>query len=236
MSEFRIYCDESNHLIKGVDFMVLGAVYCPEEKIKEINLRIGEIKSKNGIPKLRESKWVKVSPSKKQLYLDLIDYFFDNTDLHYRGIVIDKKMLNHKAYNQTHDDWYYKMYFELLSKILDPNIIYSIYLDTKDTRGRHKTKKLKEILSNSFLDFEETIIKRIQEVRSHEIGILQLTDILNGVLQAVNRPNDIKSIAKKELIERVRDRSNYSLLSSTLAKEGKLNIFYWHKSEFHNEC
>jgi hypothetical protein len=214
--------------------MILGAVYCPKEKAKEINFRISEIKAKAGIPRLAEVKWIKISPAKKQLYLDLIDYFFDNEDLHYKGVVIDKRMLDHNTHNQTPDEWHYKMYFTLLSKILDPSQRYSVYLDEKDTVGREKIKILREILSNNMLDFEETIVKKIQEVKSYEIAILQITDILNGVLQAANRGDEIKNTAKREIIERVRFKTGYDLFRSTLVKEGKFNIFYWHKGETEN--
>ena len=41
--------------------------------------------------------------------MSLINYFFDDDDLHFRAIIIpDKSILDHDKYNQTHDDFYYK--------------------------------------------------------------------------------------------------------------------------------
>lgn len=87
--------------------MVLGAVWCPKEKRHEINGRIKEIKARNGIQPNAELKWTKVSPVKKQVYEDLINYFFDEKDLHFRVLLIPHKdELKHLEFNQTHDEWY----------------------------------------------------------------------------------------------------------------------------------
>lgn len=227
MNEINIYCDESNHLEKdGRAKMVLGAIYAPTEKVGSANQRIREIKEKHGIPARTEIKWVKVAPNKLSFYIDIIDYFFDNDDLHFRTIIIDKATLNHRQFSQTHDEFYYKMYFELLSKILEPQNKYYIYLDIKDTQGVRKVQKLREVLRNDMYDFDGDIIQRIQQVRSHEIEILQLTDLLIGAMQFLNR-TDVKSTAKKKIIERIKARSGYEMDRSTLLREEKTNIFYW---------
>lgn len=227
MSAINIYCDESNHLeADGISTMVLGAVYGPIEKIKIANNRLHEIKVKHKIAPSTEIKWTKVSPNKIAFYLDAIDYFYDNDDLHFRAIILNKNTLNHGNFKQTHDDFYYKMYFELLSKILDPQNTYGIYLDIKDTQGSKKIKKLKEILSNKMYDFDENIVQKIQLVRSHEVEVLQLADLLIGAMQFINR-EDVRSEAKKQIIERMKERSKYDLLKSTLVRERKTNLFYW---------
>jgi hypothetical protein len=227
MSEINIYCDESNHLeADGISTMVLGAVYAPKEKVKVANRRIKEIKEKYGIKPYIEMKWVKVSPQKIQFYLDIIDYFFDNDDLHFRAIIINKDELNHEEYGQTHDDFYYKMYFELLNKILDPQNKYNIYPDVKDTRGGRKIKKLKEVLCNSVYDFDGNIIQKIQQIHSDEVELIQLADLLIGAMQFLNR-SDVKSKAKRQIVDRMKERSGYDLLKSTLVREEKTNIFYW---------
>ena len=227
MAEYNIYCDESNHLeFDKVPVMVLGSVYIPKDKVGAITERIKEIKQRHGIKPHTEIKWVKVANNKLQCYLDIIDYFFDTDDLHFRAVIVDKPSLNHKKFNQTHDQFYYKIYFELLSKILDPQNCYFIYLDIKDTRGREKTTKLKEVLCNSMYDFDGKIIKSIQQVRSNEIQILQLADLLIGGMQFLNNAVGT-SEAKKAVVERMKERSGYDLTKSTLLREPKTNIFYW---------
>ena len=81
-----------------------------------------------------------MSAAKLDLYLDLIDYFFDDDDLNFRVLVADKSILDHGAFNQSHDEWYYKMYFDMLKVIFDPECRYRIYLDIKDTQGGEKVQ------------------------------------------------------------------------------------------------
>ena len=84
--EYNVYCDESCHLEHdGINVMALGAIWCPKNKLKEINNRIKKIKLRNGVNPNSELKWTKVSPIKEQLYMDIIDYFFDDADIHFRA-------------------------------------------------------------------------------------------------------------------------------------------------------
>lgn len=232
-SLFNIYCDESCHLEhdqKGV--MILGAIWCPSEKKHEASERIREIKKRHALPANFEIKWTKVSPAKAQFYLDIVDYFFDDDDMHFRCLVIpDKTKLDHDRFRQTHDTWYYKMYFEMLKIILNQKDNYRIYLDIKDTCSAAKIEKLHAVLSNNMYDFHRKIIQRVQTVRSHEVELLQLTDLLIGAISYVNRGLKSNS-AKVEIVERIRKRSGYSLTRSTLPRESKVNIFVWNASEF----
>lgn len=224
----NIYCDESGHLERdGVPVMVLGAVWCPADKARAIAVRLREIKARHGRPVEFEAKWSKVSPAGKALYLDLIDCFFDDNDLHARALVIpDKGKLDHARFGQDHDTWYYKMYFELLNVLLSPKERYRIYLDLKDTCGRAKVKKLHEVLANSIYDFRREIVERVQTVRSHEVEQLQLADLLIGAIGYANR-GLTGNAGKAAVVERIRERSGYRLTASTLLKEEKLNIFRW---------
>jgi len=48
---FNVYCDESCHMEHDhQQVMVLGAVWCPLDKAREIAVRIREIKTKHGLP------------------------------------------------------------------------------------------------------------------------------------------------------------------------------------------
>jgi len=226
---FNVYCDESCHLEHDhLAVMVLGAVWCPLEKTKEVAVRIREIKQQQGLPLAFEIKWTKVSPAKLKFYLDILDFFFDDDDLHFRALIVpDKSKLRHDDHHQTHDDWYYKMYFDMLKVILSPDDRYRIYLDIKDTRGGAKIRKLHEVLSNNIYDFSREVIERLQIVRSGEVDILQMADLLVGVVSAVNRGIP-QSEAKQTLIERMRQRSGYTLTKTTLIREMKVNLFRWH--------
>lgn len=226
--EFNIYCDESCHLENDQQkIMALGAVWCQKAYKDEIFSRLRELKTKHNLKKTFELKWNKVSQTKLDYYEDVVDYFFDNEHLHFRILIVpDKSILDHENYNQTHDDFYYKMYFDLLKVIFDPKHGHNIYLDIKDTRSQDKVEKLKEVLRTSHYDYSKSIVKGIQQVRSHEVELIQLADFLIGAISYVNRGLTTNK-AKLQLIERIRKRSGYSLLSSTLYKEDKVNVFIW---------
>lgn len=227
MALINIYCDESCHLEHdNSPVMVLGCIRFPYDKKDEINKRIKEIKGKYGVPPQIELKWTKLSPSLVQCYQDLVNYFFDDDDLCFRGLVIDnKKALNHSQFNQTHDDWYYKIYFNMLKTILNPSNTYNIYLDIKDTRSKSKVSKLHEVLSNNNYDFSRKIIKRVQTIRSHEVQIMQIVDILIGAISYFLRNLD-SSNAKLSIINLIKSRSKYSLNKNTLFQERKFNLFH----------
>ena len=225
---YNVYCDESCHLENDQQAsMVLGAVWCPIDKVKEVSTRLREIKSRHNLKPDFEIKWTKVSPGKQQFYLDIIDYFFDDDDLHFRGLVIpDKSKLDHSRFIQDHDTWYYKMYFTMLNVIIDPQRHYRIYLDIKDTRSAGKVRHLHEVLSNKNYDFNRTIIEHIQNVRSHEVALMQLADLLIGAVSYANR-DFAGNTGKAALVERIRERSSYTLTRSTFPRESKMNIFIW---------
>jgi hypothetical protein len=229
---FNIYCDESCHLEHDhIPVMVLGAVWCPLAKVQEITARIRQIKADHGIAPHMEIKWIKVSKGKLDFYRDLVDYFMDSADLHFRALVVrDKSKLDHPAHDQTHDQWYYKMYFNMLKVILDPEAQYRIYVDIKDTRGREKIQKLHEVLCNNIYDFSRLVIERVQLVRSHEVEILGMADLLMGAVAYTNR-NLAGNMGKEQLIARIKDRTHYSLTRTTLLREGKFNLFFWDATE-----
>lgn len=227
--EYNIYCDESCHLENdNSKVMVLGAIWCPIEKRREIFTRIREIKVQYSLPKYFEIKWNKVSPAKVDFYLQLMDYFFDDDDLHFRALVVpDKTALNHTFFNQTHDTFYYKMYFDMLKVILAPVNAYNIYIDIKDTRSQNKVEHLCQVLRNNHYDYDNKIIKKVQQIQSHEAEALQLADLLIGAIGYLHRGLNSNQ-AKLQLIDRMQKRSGYNLRHSTLYREDKTNLFIWH--------
>lgn len=229
----NVYCDESCHLENDRQkAMALGAVWCPLDKAREIAVRLREIKQKHGLSAQFEVKWTKVSPAKKELYLDLVDYFFDDDDLHFRALIVpDKTLLRHGAFpGQDHDTWYYKMYFDMLKVIFRPDARYRVYLDIKDTHGAQKAAKLHEVLCNNMYDFSREVIERLQLVHSREVEQLQLADLLIGAITYLNRELQ-GNAGKAAIIERMRQRSGYGLDRTTLLREEKINLFRWHAAE-----
>jgi hypothetical protein len=211
--------------------MVLGAIWSPLARVSELAKAARNLKRQFGLAPDCELKWVKVSKGRQDYYEAVLDWYWNTPELHFRCLIVpDKNILDHEVVGQTHDDWYYKMYFNLLKVIIDPQQRYNVYLDLKDTRGAAKVKKLHEVLSNAQYDFSRSIIERIQLVQSHEVELLQLADFLSGLIAYANRGLH-GSTTKLALVQRLRGHSGYSLTKTTLLREGKINLFRWHPRE-----
>jgi hypothetical protein len=228
----NIYCDESCYMENDpYKVFVLGAIWTPQEKTKEIFREIRSIKEKHNIPSYFEVKWVKISPSKLSFYSELIDYFFSNPNLNFRGVLVpDKKILNHGFFKQTHEEWYYKMYYELLRIILNPEFnpdsSFNIYMDYKDSASGRRLKNLREVLCKSQYDFQMEKILQIQPVNSKEIELVQITDLLLGAIGYINRELHT-SKAKLAICEQIKTCSGLTLRNSTTMMQKKVNLLVW---------
>ncbi|MEA1884293.1 MAG: DUF3800 domain-containing protein [Thermotogota bacterium] len=227
-TEYNIYCDESCHLENdGISVMALGGVWCEKDKIRQVFQDLKMIKIKYDVHPNLELKWVKVSMNKIDLYLEIIDYFRSNPFLNFRGLLIpDKSLLKHKEYNQDHDTWYYKMYYTMLKILLKKEASFNVYLDMKNTKGGPKTRKLKEILNIQSNHSLENKIRKIQIVQSHEVQILQITDLLIGAL-CYNYRGLMTSEAKLEIIKKIKGDFEVPLDRTSPLSEEKLNILVW---------
>lgn len=227
MEMYNIYCDESCHLENDRHpVMALGAIWCPKSECARLSKEISDIKNKHNAK--GELKWVKVSSSRQDFYFDLINWFFKEPALHFRALVVlNKSHLNHKNFNQnSHDTFYYKMYFSLLNKLLSPNNKYDIYLDIKDTRSRLRNNQLKKILCNNVYDFTEEMVGKVQNVHSNESHLIQLTDLFLGALTYKHR-NLHGNSAKMDIINLIETKLKYplTLMKSTPLTEEKFNLF-----------
>ena len=227
------YCDESCHLENdGIPVMAWGAVTCPAPETRAISEAVRTLKVQHGLASRFEAKWTKISPSQVRFYLALVDLFLADERLRFRGLVVpDKRVLDHDRFGQSHDDWYYKMYYTMLRPIFIAPHRYHIYLDVKDTRGGSKSRKLHDVLANSLHDFDRECIERVQQVRSHESEPLQIADILIGALTYANR-NLSSSQAKTAIVRRLRAQLGpYALTSTSSFAATKFNILVWRAQE-----
>ncbi len=148
---FNVYCDESCHLEHDrIPVMAWGAVTCEKRFAEDLSARVRKLKVEYGLKSTFEAKWTKISPAKADFYRALVDLFLTDDRLRFRGLVVpDKERLDHVRFDQSHDDWYYKIYFTMLRPVFEPAQRYRIYLDLKDTRGGPKTRKLHGVLANT---------------------------------------------------------------------------------------
>lgn len=220
----NIYCDESCHLEHDQQkVMAIGGIACPNYAKFNVYEDIKKIKERHLIMSHQEIKWNKVSKGKQTYYEDLINYFFDNELLRFRGVLLpDKSVLRHNAFSQSHDDFYYKMYYYTISYFLNQEDDIEVYIDMKDTNSMKKIKKLEEVLHNKARNRSLEVTK-IQQIRSHENSILQLTDLLLGAITYTNRDIHTSS-AKLQLCSLIKARSSQSLTKTSSWSEGKLNL------------
>jgi Protein of unknown function (DUF3800) len=225
---YNVYCDESCHLERdGLSAMVVGAVWCGAVHASGHARQIRALKVKHHLSPKFEIKWTKVSESKIDFYLDLLEMFFTERDLHFRGLLFpDKAKLDHEAFKQSHDEWYYKMYFDMLKTIISPTARYRIYIDIKDTWGGKRVEHLHDVISHSMYDFSREIVERVQIVRSDEFELMQIADLLIGAVGYAARHLQ-SNRGKLRLVEFIRQQTGYSLTRSTLYREDKFNLLRW---------
>ena len=226
--QYNIYCDETCHLEycdpRG---MVIGAVICPAAYSRIVADRIREVKVKHGLSKVFEAKWGKVSPAKLAFYKDLVSLLFEREDLRFRAIVIkDKSRLDHAAFEQSHDEWYYKMYYHMLMPVTVAPNSYRVYLDIKDTRSAERVNRLHKVMLGARRDRDAEIVQSIDPVRSDQVEQVQLADVLIGAISYANR-GLTTSAAKLEIVALLQELSHSSLTASTAYSASKFNLFAW---------
>lgn len=215
---FNYYCDESCHLENdSMPYMLLAYTSVAYNQLRNHSERIKQIREKHHF--YSEIKWSKVSHAKYGFYHDLVEYFFE-TDLKFRALIIDKEKINNDTYEQSFDDFYYKMYYQLINHKLDLEHNYNIYLDIKDTLSAKKVNNLKNILNIRY-----SSIRNLQNIRSHESVFMQITDLLMGALSYHLRGHN-KVIAKNRLIEKIKKSANHNLERSTPKDSEKFNLFF----------
>lgn len=215
---FNFYCDESCHLENDhFKFMLIAYVSSAYNQVKLHSRYIRELKLKHFFK--GELKWSALSKSQYLFYNELIEYFFA-TDLQFRAIVIDKSHLKHNEFNQSHDDFYHKMYYQLIYHKIYPENNYNIYIDVKDTHSYKKAASLKLFLSHNSIN-----IRNLHIIRSYESELMQLTDVIMGSISYHLR-NDKKVIAKNKIIEKIQSHCKLDLTNSTPLCAEKFNLFF----------
>ena len=159
-----------------------------------------------------------------------MDYFWQNDDLHYRGLVAKgNDHLNHEKYNDgDYNLWYYKMYFQMLDPIICPENEYSILVDIKDSKGGKRIRELREVLCNNIYDFKREVIRNIVQINSTESEILQLADLFNGALAFHYRgldQNIESNQGKVSFVKQLQSKQDIDIMTPKQAS--KFNLFVW---------
>lgn len=219
---FNLYCDESTHLIHdGHPYMLLSYISIAYPQTRLAKEEIKAIKRKFNYTE--ELKWTNVHSATYKVYAELVDWFFMN-DLEFRAVVVDKSQIDEKRADYSFNDFYFRMYFQLLHTKVDFQNRYNVFLDIKDTCSGEKLEKMKKIMSYN------SSIGTLQFIPSRESVFIQLADVLMGAINYNLRiqKGDVKGnvIAKLKLIEKIKRHSNISLNTTTPLSRNKFNLFF----------
>ena len=229
--KYKVYCDESCHIQNDKkNFMVLGAVYCPENEVNNIAKYIRKLKKLHKLKWTSEIKWTKISNSTLDFYKDLIQYFFINPNLKFRAVICDKRKLNHEKFGQTHDIWYHKMYYEMIRYLINSENSYEIYPDIKDTNSYYNFQEVANFLRIKLKDTNGKTIKKIQPIRSNESYILQIADVLIGAMQ-YNKNRLNTSASKLEIVDLIKEHVVDGIEETTPYNKNKFNLLVWEPYE-----
>ncbi|NLF74015.1 MAG: DUF3800 domain-containing protein [Candidatus Anammoximicrobium sp.] len=224
--KFEAYCDESNPEVLGSTssdkkYLLIGGVWLQSED---------RTRFKDGIHHLRrthriggEFKWNRISRSRQQFYVDLVNYFFDQGDrLRFRCIVVDREKVDLTRFHESDQELgFYKFYYQLLHHwILDFNE-YAFFLDTKKNHRPDRLKVLRRCLDSSNLS---SLVTNVQGIDSRQSVLIQLADVLTGCASRKLNESSRGSQPKDAVVKAVEQRLGHQI-GPTSRAEAKFNVF-----------
>lgn len=226
---FDVYCDESRpDLLSSnkshANFMVIGGIWLRKDDRDAFKKAIHELRDKHKIG--GEFKWQKVSPSRLEFYLELVDWFVSQGErLRFRCIAVEQGKVNLLHFHDNDQELgFYKFYYQMLHHwILDFNE-YAIFCDFKQNRLRNRLHVLRRCLDLSNLS---SSIDNVQSVRSDESVFIQMADVLTGISAARLNGNLHHGSAKERVVARL-EAGIGRTIAPTSRCEQKFNVFQIH--------
>ncbi|MCK9163318.1 MAG: DUF3800 domain-containing protein [Bacteroidales bacterium] len=219
---FNLYCDESCHLENdNMPYMIYGYVSIASNQIQLAKKQIKQIQLDYNFD--GEMKWNNVCSKTFPFYSEIINYFFSN-DMLFRAVVVDKNQIDNNRPLYSFNDFYFRMYYQLLHHKTDMENTYNVYIDIKDTRSQGKLHELKKILKYN------SSINNFQFINSKESIFVQLADLLMGAINyqlRIEKGNlEGKVEAKLKIIEKIKSHTQLTLNKSTSKDFHKFNLFF----------
>lgn len=221
-----VYCDEAypdlfSSTKPQAKFMILGSLWLQTDSREGYKQAIHDLRDRYLIG--GEFKWRKVTPSKIDFYKSLISWFYDQKDnLRFRCIAIDYSQVDlMKFHDNDQELGFYKFYYQMIHHWIHDFNEYAMFCDFKSNRRRDRLNVLQQCLSHSNLS---ATIKIVQAVRSKESVLIQLTDLLIGIVSARLNQGTNTSPAKLELLRHLETLLGRKI-SSTSLNEKKFNVF-----------
>jgi len=225
LCRINIYCDESRHTSNPDDpFMIIGALSCPRERKKEFTQHINLIRKKHDV--WREFGWKTLSPSRRDFYWALLDFFRNEPELAFRCLVVDRNILDHHQFNQGDNELgFYKLYYQMLVHWLKPACAYYLYLDWQQNRTQRRFMDLRDILRRKLTG--KAKIECLEPVSSRQIPMIQMTDLLIGAVGYAWNDKRGSAIKQDFCTDLAKAVGLTVLKATTMLSEEKFNIFHF---------
>lgn len=220
----EVYCDESGlerfAAPSGAsDRALFGGIWLEARHRRELKAAIRAHREQHRVAS--EFKWNKVSPSRLDFYLGLVDLFFASS-AQFRAIVLPVGQLEAGRHHGGDAElMFYKFYYQLLRHWIYPGVRYRIFVDQKTGRVRSRVRELRDVLQSAN---GSAGIDGVQSVSSDEVDILQLANVLTGAVGFKFQPG--RSAAKHAVIEQI-ERHLGRAIGPTARDAAKFNIFCW---------
>lgn len=222
--DLEIYCDESRQdYFYSRDqsdnlFVLIGGLWIGAEKRQYYKDRIKGLRATHNV--WGEFKWNRVSTSRIQFYLDLVNLYFEES-IRFRCLLLPVQQLHaihfHEADNEL---MFYKFYYQLLHHWLIDFNRYRIFLDLKTNRLQNRIRTLEKVLRNAHPASE---ILSVQALPSNQVDLLQLADLMIGAV-GYKFHGCTTSEAKLMVIERIEQNLGHRI-TPTSREVKKFNIF-----------
>ena len=213
-----VYCDNAfpDLFTSGkpkAKYLMIGSLWLP------VGLR-NEVKDKIKILRERhetwgEIKWGKVSRSRLEFYIGLIDLFmnYSKDDIQFRCIAVDRERINHDSDYGGAELGIYKFYQEVLNLWTNSRNNYRVYCETDN---------------KCFQRFKRVLLKAnvkadIQALPSKEVMLIQFTDLLLGAASSRTNETLREGTAKEDVVKALEQRLGESL-EPTVGGESKFNL------------
>ena len=141
--QVEVYCDESGLERFAApsgphDRALFGGIWLEARHRRELKAAIRAHREQHRVAS--EFKWNKVSPSRLEFYLGLVDLFFESS-AHFRAIVLPVGQLETGRHHGGDAElMFYKFYYQLLHHWIFPGVRYRIFVDQKTDRVRSRVR------------------------------------------------------------------------------------------------
>jgi hypothetical protein len=205
--------------------MIIGGLWVPWQLEPCLRDEIAGVRAAHGLR--REMKWIKVSRCMLPAYREFVDTFFAIQGVTFKCIVLDTRIIDYDAFHKGDKELgFYKFYFQLISRNMQPGNLYWLYPDDRNNRKGSRLPALK-IITNRWCAKRMGVepLRNVEAKKSHDEDLLQLADVLVGACAyAWNERSE--SEAKLDLQYHIEKRLGRSLRTPT-DKIYRSNMSVW---------